>query len=120
RAKLRIIPNGVARDRLVTRPRQDVRRELGVPPETCLIMSVGRLVEQKGYDISVTIAAQVLAAAPHTRLLIVGDGPLRAEIERWIEERGVAHAVQLLGERRDIPHLLGAADVYLSTSRFEG
>ena len=120
RGKVRVIANAVADDRRAARPRADVRRELGVPPEACLVLSVGRLVSQKGYDHAVAVAARVLAAFPHVVFLIAGDGPLRAEIHGDVERRGLAATVRLLGERSDVPDLLGAADIYLSTSRFEG
>jgi glycosyltransferase involved in cell wall biosynthesis len=120
RGKVRVIANAVAPDRRAGRPREDVRRELGVPPGACVIAMVGRLVSQKGYDHAVAVAARVLAAHPHVRVLIAGDGPLRGGIHADIERHGVAAGVRLLGERSDVPDLLGAADIYLSTSRYEG
>lgn len=119
--KLRVIPNGL---RLValpaTKERQTIRRSLGCSDETCLIASVGRLVPEKGCEITIDVARLVLARGLRARFVIAGDGPLRGEVERRIAQIGIAESMLLVGERRDIPALLSAADIYLSTSRSEG
>jgi glycosyltransferase involved in cell wall biosynthesis len=118
--KLRVVPNGLARARLVARPGRDVRQELGVAPDACLVLSAGRLVWEKGYDLAVAVAAQVTSVHPGVRFLVAGDGPLRVSVEGAIRRHGVERAMVLLGERHDVPDLLAAADIYLSASRSEG
>jgi glycosyltransferase involved in cell wall biosynthesis len=119
--KLRVIPNGL---RLIALPatneRQAIRRSLGCSDDTCLIVSVGRLVLEKGYEITIDVARLVVARGPRAQFVIAGYGPLRGELERRIAQMGVAESVVLVGERRDVPTLLSAADIYLNTSRSEG
>jgi glycosyltransferase involved in cell wall biosynthesis len=119
--KLRVVPNGV-RLAVPSAPhdRQAVRRSLGCAEDTCLILSVGRLVRAKGYDVTVDVARQVVAVQPRARFVIVGEGPLRSVLARRIGDAGLTESVVLLGERTDVPSLLAAADVYLNTSVSEG
>src|SRR6185312_3813810 len=54
------------------------------------------------------------------RLVIAGDGPQRAELQRQIEQLGLAESVRLLGNREDVPELLAACDVFALSSIAEG
>jgi glycosyltransferase involved in cell wall biosynthesis len=56
-------------------------------------------------------------ARPDAQLLIVGDGPQRAEVEGWITSLSLEASVHLLGLRRDVPQILGATDVFVLSSR---
>jgi glycosyltransferase involved in cell wall biosynthesis len=119
--KLRVVPNGLRLAALpTTRERQAIRRSLGCSDHTCLILSVGRLVPEKGYETTIDVARQVAARGPRARFVIAGNGPLRDGLERRIAQMRVAESVMLVGERRDVPTLLSAADIYLNTSRSEG
>jgi len=57
---------------------------------------------------------------PRLRCLIAGDGPDRAALEQMIAALALGDVVTLLGERRDVPALLSAADLFVMTSRYEG
>jgi glycosyltransferase involved in cell wall biosynthesis len=92
------------------------RTELGLSPETPLVLAVGRLVEQKHH----ALAIRALVAVPGAVLAIAGDGPLRAELEHEAAEVGVADRIRLLGVRADARALMGAADVVVMPSRWEG
>lgn len=81
-----------------------------------LLLSVGRLVEQKNHG----LAVRALAAVPGATLVIAGEGPLRGELEREAREAGVADRVVLAGLRPDARALMGAADAIVLPSRWEG
>jgi glycosyltransferase involved in cell wall biosynthesis len=81
---------------------------------------VGRLVEQKGIDVFIDAAAQVAPITPDVEFWIVGDGPLREDCQRRIAAHGLEDRVVLLGERADVPGLLGQMSVFVSASRWEG
>jgi hypothetical protein len=78
------------------------------------VVAVGRLVDQKNHELAIRAIAQV----PGATLAIVGDGPLRAELERLAAELGAP--VIFTGVRRDARALMGAADVVVMPSRWEG
>ncbi len=100
--------------------RRRIRTELGLPPETPLVLFVGHLDAQKRPDRAVDVLAQVRAAGPDAHLALAGDGPQRDEVAAYASSLGVDAYVHVLGSRADVPALLGAADVFLLTSDSEG
>ena len=98
-----------------------VRAELGIPADAFVIGHVGRFVEQKNHIFLVEIAAEVAKREPRMRLLLVGDGSLRPDIEQKVAELGLGDRVIFAGVRPDVPRLmLGAMDVFLFPSLYEG
>lgn len=94
-------------------PAAATRRALDVPPDTPLIGGVGRLVEQKRFD----RLLRALARLPvRVHCLIVGDGPLRSELEALADELGVAGRVRFTGHRDDVPDIMAALDLLVLTS----
>jgi glycosyltransferase involved in cell wall biosynthesis len=99
------------------RTRAAVRAELGVPAGRPLILSVGRLHPQKGYDVLVTAAAQWRALTPPPAVVIAGDGPSYLGLTARIS--ATRAPVTLLGHREDVADLLAAADLAVVTSVWE-
>jgi len=120
--------------------RARVREALGVSPDEFVVGSVGRLSAQKNPMDFVRVARSLTAAGGsrlisggdgggvdggdreggRLRFLYVGDGPLRAEVERELAATGLSGRVELLGLRSDVPELLRAFDVFILTSLWEG
>lgn len=100
--------------------RQLKRAELGIPPGAPLVGSIGRLTAQKGYSTLLEAAAHVRAELPNAHLLIVGEGELRAELERQADKLGLADRAHLTGPRQDVDELLPAFDLFVSSSLWEG
>ena len=94
------------------------RRALDIPPETMLLLSVGRLNVQKNHALLLEAMADPRLAA--VQLLIAGEGELRADLEAQIARRALTGRVRLLGVRRDVPALLSAADAFVLASTWEG
>lgn len=94
-----------------------VRRELGVPTGAPLVLSVGRLHPQKGYDVLVAAAARWRQLRPAPRVVIAGRGPAYLALTTQISEERAP--VLLLGHRTDVADLLGAADLAVVTSIWE-
>jgi glycosyltransferase involved in cell wall biosynthesis len=78
--------------------------------------SLGRLTEQKGYDVLVRSLAQL----PEVHAVIVGDGEERAPLEGLARELGVAERLHILGWQDDPRSYLTSLDVFVLPSRFEG
>ena len=95
------------------------RDGLGLAPGQRLVVGVGRLDPQKGFDILIEAAAR-LDGEPRPLIVICGEGPDRPDLEKRIATLGVAPAVRLLGNRRDAKAVIAAADVFCMPSRWEG
>jgi glycosyltransferase involved in cell wall biosynthesis len=100
--------------------RAEVRREMGVSPDAFLVASVGRLVPVKGHVHLIEALPEVLRRRPDAAVLIVGDGPLRRDLEGRARSLGVADRVRLPGHRGDVARVLGAADLFALPSLNEG
>lgn len=100
--------------------RHEVRQELGLSEEAVVLGAINRLSPQKDPMTLVRGLATCLRERPETRLLLVGDGPLRAAVETEVERLGLAGQVVLAGLRQDVPRLLTAMDVFVSASLWEG
>lgn len=97
-----------------------VRGELGIPLDVPVLGNVGRFSQQKNPLDWVRVAAQVARKLPGCYFLLVGDGPLRPEVEALLAGEGLAGRAVLTGLRRDVPRMMAAMDVFLLTSLWEG
>lgn len=100
--------------------RKLVRSELGVSDDAPVVGIVCRLVEQKGVSYGLRGFAQAVLQVPTARLLIAGDGPLRAELEAEANALGLDASARFLGWQHDAPRLMSAFDVLLLPSLWEG
>ncbi len=120
--KLRVIYNGVDLERFQAPPgrNREVRRELGLDPDATVVISVGRLSAEK--DCRTLFQALALAARDieGMHLLMVGDGPEREAYQQAAGEMAPAGRIRFLGNRRDVPRLLQAADIFALASLSEG
>lgn len=104
------VHNGIAPDTPRTTAAQ-VRAQLGLAPDALVVALVAVLRPGKGHDVLAEAARRLLPRFPSLRLLVIGDGPSRAEVARLFAPLG--DAALLLGHRRDVFELLGASDVLL-------
>ena len=88
--------------------------------EKLVLLHVGRFAPQKNHLLLIEGVARVLVKHPYIELWLVGDGPLRTEVERLVLEKKLQNHVRFMGLRRDIPELLAQADVFLLPSDWEG
>jgi len=114
--KLAVVRNGIRVPPSV-RPRDPaLRAELVRGRPDYVIITPARLHEQKGHAFLLAAATQV----PDATFVLVGDGPLRAELEVRVRELGLAKRCIFLGHRSDVPDLLAAADLFVLPSLYEG
>jgi len=96
-----------------------VRAGLGLGDRTALAVVVARLAPQKGLDLLLDAHRELGGGEPLDLLTVVaGDGPLRAPLQARIDAEHLP--VRLLGHRDDVPDLLAAADVVVSSAVWEG
>lgn len=91
------------------------RRQLGIPEDAILLLSVGELIPRKNHETSIRAIADVNAY-----YIIAGDGELRQQLQKLIDELGVGDRVKLLGYRNDVDDLYRASDVFVFPSFQEG
>lgn len=118
-----LIPNGIPVEQYASPkvPRADWRRKEGLCDQGVIFVSIGRLAAQKNPSLLVKAFAEGPAAIDSdAQLLFVGEGPLRTELEEQVHAIGLTHRVRFLGLRTDIPDVLAAADVFVSSSDYEG
>lgn len=118
-AKVTHIYNGVDTGAFSPGDQHEARKGLGLPQEPIVMGTVGRLDPVKDHR-GLIEAFHRLAGRQDTRLLIVGDGPCRPELERRIDELGLRGRVRLLGERDDVNVILRALDIFTLPSLGEG
>lgn len=119
--QLQVIHNGIDLDRFNPRDVDGlrVRQQLGLPPGP-LIGMIGRMTPQKGHIYFLQAFARVRDRFPEARALIVGDGPLREELEGMARELKIEEGCIFTGVRSDIPELLSTLDVFVLSSVSEG
>lgn len=119
--RTRVIPNAIDPDAHdVPHERVPTRAELGIADDEFLWLAVGRLVPQKDPRTLLEAFRHVVAEQPQARLVLAGDGELRAELDAASAAFGLTSSVQLLGTRHDVPRLLAAADAVVLSSAWEG
>jgi glycosyltransferase involved in cell wall biosynthesis len=118
--RVRVVASAIETGIVPTSPerRSQARRILGVDDTTPLVGTVGRLDFQKApLDMIRAIAAM---QRDDVHLMWVGGGPLMDEALQLIERSGLSDRIKLLGERRDVPRILPAFDVFAMSSLYEG
>lgn len=116
----RVIPYGVDTTAFAPRPdaQQAARQALGLSGNAPIVLALGRLVYKKGFGILLDAWPQVHAQHPHARLVIVGDGDLRGELQAQARQLGVNDQVIFTGQldRARTADMLSAADVFVVPS----
>ena len=93
-----------------------LRQSLGVPPDATLITTTCRLFKPRDFDTLLQAMRRVVDRLPAAHLLIVGDGPLRAEIVAQVDALALNTHVTLAGWRRDMPEIYAASDLFVLTT----
>ncbi len=100
--------------------RGSFRESFGVPADAFVFGAAGTLNERKNHTFLIDVLKVVLESRPNSRLLIVGEGELRGELERKADSLGLSEFVILAGEQADMSLALSALDVFAFPSLHEG
>jgi glycosyltransferase involved in cell wall biosynthesis len=118
--KLIVIPNGILTAPVPVVDRAAVLQELDIPPDSEVLGFVGRLWAQKRVRDVIWSTEVLRNIRAKLFLLVVGDGPERETLLDFCRKIEVTHRVRFLGQRDDVPRLLGAMDIFVLPSQFEG
>jgi glycosyltransferase involved in cell wall biosynthesis len=118
--RLALIRSGIGPEEPPAVDRAALRAEFGWPGDAPLVLFAGRLAPQKGVEDLVAAIDLVQYNAPELRVLIVGDGPLRSQLEATAAAFRLGGMVRFTGHRDDVPRLLAAADLLVLPSLYEG
>lgn len=120
-AKIEVIHNGVPVSQALLEPDvRTVRSELGLGELELLVAFIGRLVPQKNPGLFLEMAQSVLRSGLKCGFLVLGDGPLRPRLGEQARNLGIEESVRFVGVRNDVPRILGAIDLLVLTSDWEG
>jgi glycosyltransferase involved in cell wall biosynthesis len=120
--RVRVIPTGVETSYFVqSTDKAAVRAQLGLPADQPIVLGVARLAAVKQFDRLITAFAVACARGLQARLVIAGDGPERANLERLSQTYGVQDRVLLAGycDRPRLRTFMQAADLQVCSSAFE-
>ena len=96
------------------------RNNWGIPPAVPIVGAIGRMVWQKGFKFLIKAIPDIVGVTPNARFLLVGDGPLRPDLENLARKLNVYDRIIFTGFRSDIPDLLSTMDVLAVPSLLEG
>ena len=100
--------------------RDEVRKDLGIKDDELLIGHIGRFKPQKNHSFLIDVFKEISESDNTSKLLLVGDGPLKEEIEEKVKAYNIAARVIFYGETKDPSRLLNAMDIFLFPSVHEG
>jgi glycosyltransferase involved in cell wall biosynthesis len=118
--KLAVVHNGIDLPVYPADARENVRRELGLAPQTHVCGFIGRLASQKRVMDLIWAFELIRVMHGDVAFVIVGDGPDRGKLEYFVRSLEVGPRVKFLGHREDATRLLPALDVFWLASDFEG
>jgi len=100
--------------------KQNIKKELGIPENSLIIGTVGRLVPVKGPEFLLKAAKQIVPKYPDSFFIFTGDGYLRQDLEKKALEMGVKENIIFLGWRDDVAKIVSVYDVFVLPSLNEG
>lgn len=118
--KVKTIINGIDTDSFAESARINLSAKIGIPEEHKVVGIVARLVPVKNHKMLLESFSLIKQKLKRVNLVIVGDGPLRGELESYAKTLGIAEYVTFLGNRRDVPELMSAFNLFALSSLDEG
>ena len=125
-ARALVVGNGVDISKFQPHSKDQARAKLGIAPKARVLISVGGLVERKGFHRVIPLLPELLKTYPDLVYLIVGgasaEGDNRAELEKMVADLGLGAHVRFLGPKphEELAAVLSAADVFVLATRAEG
>ncbi|SPD73165.1 hypothetical protein PITCH_A1710014 [uncultured Desulfobacterium sp.] len=116
---------GILNNAIHCHPQKTIKKrtnieQMGIPVNSVILLSLGRLTKQKGYDILIRAMQQVVVEVPEAVLLIGGDGDDKQQLQNLIKKLSLDKHIQLLGIVENTHELIESCDLYINCSRWEG
>lgn len=122
KGEVKIIHNAIDVEKFKFDPeaRKKLRKEIGIADDDFVVGHIGRFVEQKNHRFLIDVFAEVKKKKKNAKLVLIGQGPLREEIEQKVKDLGLEKDVFFLGQRSDTNKLYSVFDVFCLPSLYEG
>lgn len=118
---IRVIPDGIDFAPYEDKTSKDyLRKELSFAPDDFLVGIVAQLSSDKGHKYLIQSSKELREHSPKIKIIIVGEGPLRMELNKQVKEIQGEDMVFFMGFREDIPQILNSLDVFVLSSEHEG
>ena len=119
--RLVVIDNGIPIEKFDHQIRNESRRSsLGIAPADCAVLIVGRLSAEKGHEVFLKAAAQVVKNVQNVKFIIIGDGPLREKLKEQARHLNLSVYVIFTGILEDMPAVYALGDILVNASFAEG
>ncbi len=118
--KIHVVINGIDIPDEPGWSKSQLESEFGIPSDAPVIATLGAFTPVKDQALLINAVHLVLRELPDARLLLIGDGPLRSELEHLVDTLRMRESVVFAGERIDGPEILDASNVFCLSSRQEG
>lgn len=112
-----VINNGIDLSKYKKEKNKEYRKNIDLPQDVFVFVTVGRLIDQKGIDVLIRAFSLGLE---NSHLLIVGQGKKENELKKLTSDLNLGDKVHFLGARNDIPDILASCDCFVLASRWEG
>lgn len=100
--------------------KQNLKKELGIPENSLIVGTAGRLVPVKGPEFLVKASKYIISKYPDTYFMFTGDGPLEQDLKRKALEMGISDNIIFLGWRDDLAKIISIYDIFVLPSLNEG
>lgn len=119
--RYKIVPNYIDYDSFINcNDKTSIREELGIKNDDIVICHIGRFINAKNHEFLIEIANKMIKKNNKVKLILVGDGDLKENIQNKVEKFGIEKNVYFTGIRKDIPNILNNADLFVLPSIYEG
>lgn len=119
--KYKILPNFIDYKKFIScEDKNSIRKELGIKEDDIVVCHIGRFIKAKNHNFLLEVVTEMINRNDTIKLLLVGTGDLKSEIEAKVKELGIEKNVYLTGIRNDIPNILNNSDLFILPSIYEG
>lgn len=119
--KYKVLPNYIEYEKFINNSdKTSFRKELGIKNDDIVICHIGRFITAKNHEFLIDMAKEMIQKNNKVKLVLVGDGDLKNNIENKVKSIGIEKNIYFTGIRKDIPSILNSVDLFILPSIYEG